>query len=373
MGDLQCAVPPTTLASLVMAGGNLGTSVFTKLFGNTASSRFFGNFIGQGGPIGYAVCHLKVLSGGGCTRPPTEANITMYNDIFSRAMFASLATCRGSGVSKQFQTNQCENPFGFSDNYGCNTCTDVVTGLLASRRLLERQARSINPNYIEQTMNAQVEAFMSVGEFCLPACTSCVNQNITQKDVTKFNEECVESSDFVSKLQSNVKFYTDQTAKSQSDVTGDLTRIFANDSDCVIGNVASKMNSVISSSDVTALAANLFASQRISVTGSSTWLSRVKQSISLESVITYVENQNYFSNLYSSDEVKAGQKVVDSDKSLTDLLDSFTAIDIGFSNFYNSTIGQALLVAALIAFTAVVVVGVLFGTNKVLRNAIGLD
>ncbi len=353
-----------------MAGQNLGGKLGGLLTGNSAAGRDIGRFIGQGGIFGYAACRIHFLTGGGCSKPPTEANITMYNNIFTSAVFSAMMTCEGQGVSRQYQSIDCDTPVGFDKNLGCAACSDTVTGLIKAREQLEQQAHLVNPDYVEQTVNTEVASLLATGTFCVTACKSCAFFDISQNDVVNTNISCVTSSDFVTKVRNNISVATTQMAKTATDVTGDLAGILSGESDCIVSNISNRISDRVSDEAITKLASKAITYQRINVTGRSVYMQRFKQAVSFEDVFTFVEQANFFTSLYNSEDTTAGQQAVVTNQNFNEIIDDLSdSVETG-ANLVNSEFGQ-LLIGLVVAGVGVLVVGaILLTSNPELRKAL---
>lgn len=353
-----------------MAGQNLGGKIGQAIGGDSAAGRDIGRFIGQGGIFGYAACRIHFLSGGGCSKPPTSANITMYNNIFSSAVFSAMTTCKGQGVSREYQSINCDTPAGFEQNLGCTSCTSAVSDILKARQDLEKQAHEVNPNYVEQTPNAEVVKLLAPGEFCATSCKSCAFYDISQNDVVNTSITCVSSTNFVAKVRNNISVATTQMAKTATDVTGDLAGILSGESDCIVSNISNRINQRVSDDDIVNLASKAVNYQQINVTGRSVYMKRLKQAVSFEDVFTFVEQSNFFTAIYSQEETRAGQQAVVSNQNFNEILDDLSdSVKTGVS-LVNSEFGQ-LLIGLVVAGAGVLIVGaILLTSNPELRHAL---
>ena len=363
-----CSDPPTLVGSVLNAsltfGGKLGGVTGTEI--GTDIGRFFGG----GGLFGYEACHFHAITGGGCTKPPTVANISMYNSIFSDAFITAMINVETSGVTQQFIDYTCsgEEP-GYNDNSGCNACTTTLNELLASREALEVEANQINPNYtIEYPGNAATQANMTTASFCASACRACYFENTFQNSTVNVSITAVNTEKFVESVRNNLTNSTKQTVKNVTDITGDLASVFKNDSDCIIANIASTISSKISDEQIVGLLTSSVDAQTLDISGLSVWTDRLKQGVTYQSVTSLVEQGSYFDSMYSTEDVTAAQNIVKENDTFNQLVNDLDETIVGMADIYKSTIGKTIMIVGLVMVGAVIIMVILFATNPKLMN-----
>ena len=367
---LQCDVPPSLLGSVISAGQTFGDKLGGKLTGGSTVGRDIGKFLGGGGLFGPAACHIKWLTGGGCSKPPTEANIMMYNSIFTSALVTAMLNCKGQGTSTQFQSISCSPPEDFEQNIGCVAATETLSALLAAREQLETDANRIDPNYIRQEPNAYVREVMTIGVFGNSACDWCVVNDISQNNTVNTDISCISSNEFVQEVRNNIKTSTSQMAGTATDVTGDIASVFKNDEDCVVANVASEISTSVTDQDITNLASTSVLAQEMIITGESVWMQRLVQGITYESVLTLVEDGQFFNNLYDSETEMAGQDILRKNESFNDLVNELDKTVVGLTNIFESTMGKTLIILGLFFIGITIILIIVFTTNPQLANDI---
>lgn len=327
----------------------------------------------------------KALNWLGNRQNDQKVSTTVLSAVYANVSTDFSLTCSGNAIVSQGFTLDCDKPPS-PDNPGCVTAHAVMDDDAGS---VEAQALNLVYNANQLRIDA-VRIRGGVGGptydigTCTPgtecgawkantqptsigfACTNCQATDISQANHIKFEASCNSAVNVNNYVNDHLKEKVDQLLSNTKDLSGELGGVLSGGSrQCIATSITNRIKQK-STTEVTARLLEQIAVQQtldIQKGSSSVYISNVKQWTNVNSVASLVSNVGITTQLFSDEETKVAQALINKNANLEDLLNDVGDITVGFVDLVTGAGGW--LIIALIALAALgLILGlVFFGAN----------
>jgi hypothetical protein len=271
------------------------------------------------------------------------------NTIIATGFMLSVTGCTdAAAISQQIYTTCTGDPSGSA---GCRSC-------LNARATMQRARADLNDEWFKESGEIADE-FDEID--CRVACKSCVAVELKQEGVVNVTTNCVNNTEFITKMKAGISSAVAQDVQSKNDVFGS---IIPGDNLQIRNSLANTISSTVTQEFITRLLARCVAVQKITLRGSSMMVSRTTQSINVRTVSTLVAQSRSTVISYGQIQVAAAQALLQENKTVESMLKLVSAPLIGVVDMITSTMFMLMLVAIVIAAIGAVGVAIYLAKGK---------
>lgn len=311
---------------------------------------------------------------------------TILSMCVSNVVTNYATTCSGNSISQQAVEISCNGETVNPDGPGCRMARAVMQDNSGNA---QQQPFNVEYNAIQLRLDASKisgKNYFADISACTPdtlcgkwkansvavsqgyACEVCQTYGIKQAQHVQFTEKCNSAAKFNNLIKSNTGAQVKQLLTNIKDITGELSGLLSSGSqECISTSIQNRINQ----KDVTNLSASLsintafIQNVKFDSPARSIYMSNVQQSTNSNTVASLVTNSGVTSDLYSDEETKAAQALLDKNASLEDLANELSSITIGLANMAGTTLGQMILLLGALA-----IIGALLGLIFIFTNPI---
>ena len=316
-------------------------------------------------------------------------NLTITNNITTKFTIDATTNvtteCFSSLAGSQNVTITAEGGnFTSADPSPCAFCLQILGDIRTARQDLETEAEQLNPSYVPQVANANLETAMVTGQLvspgsgtpgpadkkiaqlgpCTAMCTDVVVTGVSQSETFTAKQTCNVTNDLSTSVQQTLQGKIQSDLKNQQDIVGQLESEFASNTDQIATNLSQALSQNITQNFSESLSEQMFNTQVLNIKGYSILATNLQQGFNGNQVGSLTVNNTVVDQLRQSAQYSISQSLLNKNDTVGDLSKDFLGIVRTMSDLIDDLATKVLLLIGAVLAGVVVTLGALYAFNK---------